>query len=287
MQQGELKTIAKWFSEADGLLITAGAGIGVDSGLPDFRGNDGFWQAYPALKDAKLDFADMANPSWFSTDPKLAWGFYGHRLELYRKTKPHEGFAILNRWAKLFPRGGAIFTSNVDGQFQAAGFSEDLIYECHGSIHQLQCSAMCTDDIWSAQEFIPEVDEDECKLTNEFALCPHCGAIARPNILMFNDDAWIDERSRQQGERLDAWLKNTNYPLVVELGAGTAIPSVREFGERIVDDFNSRLIRINLREATVSGFEGIGLSMGSLVGLKMIDAHLESNFAELRQEISF
>lgn len=275
MQQDQLDTIALWFSEADSLLITAGAGIGVDSGLPDFRGNDGFWQAYPALKSAKLDFADMANPSWFLTNPRLAWGFYGHRLELYRKTKPHEGFSILSRWAKLFPQGGAIFTSNVDGQFQAAGFSEDLIYECHGSIHHLQCSAMCTDDIWSAQEFIPEVDEDDCQLMNQFALCPHCGGIARPNILMFNDDTWIDERSHQQGTRLDTWLKKTNHPLIIELGAGTAIPSVREFGERVVDEFSPRLIRINLREATVSGFEGISLSMGSLEGLKMIDAHLE------------
>jgi NAD-dependent SIR2 family protein deacetylase len=275
MQQDELDTIAKWLSEADGLLITAGAGMCVDSGLPDFRGNDGFWKAYPALKSAKLDFMEMANPSWFSKNPRLAWGFYGHRLELYRKTKPHEGFAILNRWAKLFPKGAAIFTSNVDGQFQAAGFSEDLIYECHGSIHQLQCSKACTDDIWSAQTFIPEVDLEQCKLMNDFAYCPNCGAIARPNILMFNDDAWVDERSHQQSVRLDAWLQKTSHPLVIELGAGTAIPSVRRFGELVVEDLGSRLIRINLRESTVSGFQGLGLSMGALEGLKMIDAHLE------------
>ncbi|SMC27642.1 Sir2 family protein [Andreprevotia lacus DSM 23236] len=60
---------------ADALLITAGAGMGVDSGLPDFRGNQGFWQAYPALGRAKLAFSSIANPQAFRADPALAWGF--------------------------------------------------------------------------------------------------------------------------------------------------------------------------------------------------------------------
>lgn len=46
---------AKLIAEADGLLITAGAGMGVDSGLPDFRGTSGFWQAYPALGKAQIE----------------------------------------------------------------------------------------------------------------------------------------------------------------------------------------------------------------------------------------
>ena len=41
---------ARLIEKADGLLITAGAGMGVDSGLPDFRGNEGFWRAYPDRK---------------------------------------------------------------------------------------------------------------------------------------------------------------------------------------------------------------------------------------------
>ena len=55
----------------------------------------------------------MADPKWFEEDPFLAWGFYGHRLDLYRKA-PYEGFSILNGLA----RDTYIFTSNVDGQFQ-------------------------------------------------------------------------------------------------------------------------------------------------------------------------
>ena len=86
--------------EADGLLITAGAGMGVDSGLPDFRGPEGFWRAYPAAKLLGLRFEELANPQWFDRDPHLAWGFYGHRPNLYRATKPHEGYELLLNWAR-------------------------------------------------------------------------------------------------------------------------------------------------------------------------------------------
>ena len=80
---------------ADGILITAGAGMGVDSGLPDFRGEEGFWRAYPALAESGVRFEDIADPASFETNPRRGWGFYGHRLQLYRDTNPHRGFDVL------------------------------------------------------------------------------------------------------------------------------------------------------------------------------------------------
>ena len=76
--------------DADALLIGAGAGMGVDSGLPDFRGPEGFWRAYPAFRGRR--FEEVSNPVWFQRDPEQAWGFFGHRLNLYRATAPHAGF---------------------------------------------------------------------------------------------------------------------------------------------------------------------------------------------------
>jgi NAD-dependent SIR2 family protein deacetylase len=49
-----MKQAVEWLRDADGLLVTAGAGMGVDSGLPDFRGNEGLWRAYPALAAAQF-----------------------------------------------------------------------------------------------------------------------------------------------------------------------------------------------------------------------------------------
>ena len=77
----ELESISQFFAEAlshaEGLLIGAGAGMGVDSGLPDFRGTSGFWKAYPPLAKLGIQFEDMANPRWFKESPELAWGFTG------------------------------------------------------------------------------------------------------------------------------------------------------------------------------------------------------------------
>jgi NAD-dependent SIR2 family protein deacetylase len=101
--------------QADAILIGAGAGMGVDSGLPDFRGNEGFWKAYPPFGKLGLSFTDLAQPRWFHTDPAQAWGFYGHRRNLYRGTAPHAGFAILRRWVERMAGGSFVFTSNVDG----------------------------------------------------------------------------------------------------------------------------------------------------------------------------
>ena len=133
--ESNLRKAAEVLGNADALLVTAGAGIGVDSGLPDFRGDRGFWKAYPLIAKLGLSFVEMANPDWFRRDPELAWAFYGHRLNLYRKTSPHAGFHILLELANRKPAGHFVFTSNVDGQFQKAGFDDARIVECHGSIH--------------------------------------------------------------------------------------------------------------------------------------------------------
>src|SRR5438046_4708780 len=98
MDESAVQDAAEAIRDAQALLIGAGAGMGVDSGLPDFRGNQGFWKAYPPYQKLGLDFVSLANPRRFQSDPTLAWGFYGHRLKLYRASQPHEGFTILCRW---------------------------------------------------------------------------------------------------------------------------------------------------------------------------------------------
>ena len=269
-----LDQAAALIADADLLLIAAGAGMGVDSGLPDFRGDQGFWQAYPALGRARMAFTSVASPHTFRADPSLAWGFYGHRLQLYRHTTPHAGFAILKRWGERMAEGYGVFTSNVDGQFQRAGFDPQRLHECHGSIHHLQCLTPCGGDIWSADGFQPDVDNDACRLLNEPPTCPHCGALARPNILMFGDWGWNERRTAMQEARLHALLDKARHPLVIELGAGVAIPSVRHFGQQVVQRHGGRMIRINPREPQVASSRDVGLALGALAGLAAIDSLL-------------
>jgi NAD-dependent SIR2 family protein deacetylase len=221
MINAEFIRAAECIANADGLLITAGAGMGVDSGLPNFRGNEGFWRAYPALGQARIAFEEIANPQYFHTDPALAWGFYGHRLALYRRTEPHAGFALLRAISACLLHGAFVYTSNVDGQFQKAKFDDTRILECHGSIHWLQClSPACNENIWSADGFRPQIDASVGRLRNSPPHCPMCGGIARPNILMFNDWHWIEGLAIIRQDRLRAWLSKVERLVTVELGVG-------------------------------------------------------------------
>lgn len=266
-----LNRAIKLLRSSDGLLITAGAGMGIDSGLPDFRGNEGFWNAYPALGQRGMKFTEIASGAGFTEHPQLSWGFYGHRLKLYRETLPHEGFAILQELAAALPHGAFIFTSNVDGQFQKAGFPESRICECHGSIHHLQCVHNCSGRIWPAQRFAPQVDEAECLLTNALPRCPDCGRVARPNILMFNDWNWNSAQTEPQTELLRMWLRRVENLVVIELGAGTALTTVRRFGEAQ----QAPLIRINPREDQVRTQGDVGIALGALAGLHAIQQAMQ------------
>ncbi len=261
MSEHEEKNLLK---QADQVLIGAGAGMGVDSGLPDFRGNQGFWRHYPALKG--LSFAEMANPAWFEAHPERAWGFYGHRLNLYRETRPHAGFSLLLQWLQAAGKSWFVFTSNVDGQFQQAGYDQGQILEAHGSIHHLQCMEDCGQPIWPAKHTSVEVDENRCLARPPLPACPACGGLARPNILMFNDFDWDARRTEAQERRYAQWLEAGKSPRVgIELGAGTAIPTVR-------DELESRcdwLIRINPREGETPA-RGIVLNCGALEGLRRL-----------------
>jgi NAD-dependent SIR2 family protein deacetylase len=262
--------------EADGLLIAAGAGMGVDSGLPDFRGTEGFWKAYPALAQQAIPFHEIASPAAFRRRPMQAWGFYGHRLALYRKTRAHAGFDLLKRWGQAMPHGLNVFTSNVDGHFQQAGIDAKQMHECHGSIHYLQCLLPCRDAIWPADDFKPDVDEINCQLRNPAPTCPHCGGMARPNILMFGDWDWNEQRQQEQATRQANWLSKLKRPLVIELGAGTAIPTVRNFSQRIILEHRGRLLRINLREPQVTFSQDLGLAMSALEALTAIQSLMDT-----------
>jgi NAD-dependent SIR2 family protein deacetylase len=271
---GQFQQAAKTLSAAQALVIAAGAGMGVDSGLPDFRGDTGFWRAYPLYQRLGLSFVAAANPEQFEQDPEFGWGFYGHRTNLYRQTVPHGGFALLLSWIERFKLAAFVATSNVDGQFQKAGFPEEGILEFHGSIHHLQCTKPCCDRIWENQETF-RIDEGTMR-ADHVPLCSRCGAAARPNILMFGDYGWIEARTRRQEERFRSFLahQSGNRIVVVELGAGTAIPTVRAMSERIGALSQARVIRINPREPQISS-PHLSLPCGALEGLRGIDGFLK------------
>lgn len=258
---------------ATAIVITAGAGMGVDSGLPDFRGNKGFWNAYPMYERLNLSFVQAANPEHFERDPLFGWGFYGHRTNLYRSTVPHDGFSLLQKWIERFDLDHFVVTSNVDGQFQKAGFVEERILEVHGSIHHLQCTVPCNQTIWPNRA---EITIDESSMRAQSAPeCPSCRRVARPNILMFGDYSWLHHRTSAQEDNFDHFLQqNRNGQLVVvEMGAGSAIPTIRNLSERLGQRQGAKVLRINPREPQI-GAPHLSFSCGAVAALEVIDTLL-------------
>ncbi|MDU6055558.1 MAG: NAD-dependent deacetylase, partial [Acinetobacter junii] len=126
--------------------------------------------------------------------------------------------------------------------------------------------ASCTAEIWSGDDISPEIDHLNCQWLDDLPHCKHCGGLARPNILMFDDYEWIAQRQTQQRNRLESFINQYKQPLVIEIGAGTAIPTVRYFSER----FAPSLIRINPRDYALPKTGGIALAMNAAHGIQII-----------------
>jgi NAD-dependent SIR2 family protein deacetylase len=136
----------------------------------------------------------------------------------------------------------------------------------------LQCATPCSDEIWSADELEVMVDEESFRAVSELPKCPRCGSLARPNVLMFNDWHWIPRRTSAQQRRFDSWLADVinAKTVIVELGAGSAVPSVRLTSEHAAARLGATLVRINPREPQVPHGQ-IGIPRGALEALEAMD----------------
>lgn len=274
----QLKQAALAIKEADALFITAGAGMSTDSGLPDFKHITGFSASYkPKINKAKVEY-EAAQSELFEHQPERAWAFYGYQLNLYRKTLPHAGFRKLLKIGKEKEYGYFVFTSNVDGQFQKAGFHDAFLEESNGSMHHLQCIKPCCSAVWDAPNENIIIDREHLKALAPLPKCPHCGNIARPNILMPNDWSWISQRAIEQGNRLQQWIETLDSLeaklVIIELGANHSNATVRLQSQRVNRSFKSTLIRINTIDYDVPE-GGIGLALSSEQGLIKIAEALE------------
>ena len=155
-------SIAPKLRGAKKVVFVTGAGISQESGIPTFRGKDGLWRNYDAMKLATIDA--------FYENPKLVWEWYNERRKNIFSAKPnlgHKSIAELEEFAKV-----VVLTQNIDGLHQKAGSSQVL--ELHGSIVRIKCT-VCdfNDEIYS--EFL------------EFPPLCKCGNILRPDVVWFGE----------------------------------------------------------------------------------------------------
>ena len=163
--------IADLIKKADAIAIFAGAGMGVDSGLEQFRGADGLWTKYITINEHKVKYQDLMTHHAFEKYPEKAWALVGSLIDNYTHIAPHDGFLQLLDIIK--EKEYFVVTSNCDEHFQKAGFEELRIMECHGSIFYMQCMNHLEKEIWLTPKM--NIDFENFEVKDSLPKCPHCG----------------------------------------------------------------------------------------------------------------
>ncbi|HDL3484521.1 TPA: NAD-dependent deacetylase, partial [Mannheimia haemolytica] len=122
-----------------------------------------------------------------------------------------------------------------------------------------------------AYDYQPVTDDEHCLVLSEPPTCPDCGGLARQNVLMFNDWSYAEGYQLTKETLLDEWLRKAQRPVVIEIGAGKVVPTVRNFSERTAKQKKGGLIRINPIDAGVPKMHFLSLEMGGLEALQGIE----------------
>ena len=150
---------------AERVMVSTGAGISTESGIPPFRGQDGLWE--------KFKPEELATPEAFDRDPKKVWEWYDWRRQMIRKAEPNSGHLALVAMEELIPRF-FLFTQNIDGLHQRAG--SKTVRELHGNIWRVRCMKE-KNKIFEALETPFREIPPRCD----------CGSLVRPDVVWFGE----------------------------------------------------------------------------------------------------
>ena len=279
------------------LLVVAGAGMSVDSGLPAFRGEGGFYDfggAQIAMTDVDL------HPSGGKLE--VAWAYLSSMLEAFETAAPHAGYALVVDRLLARVADGFVFTSNIDGYFRRAGLDDKRLYESHGSFDLLQCTSYgaehaCRATVWPRAP--GDARPSRSRRAADGALvadlarvprCAECGAYARPNIShVTDDDADVcPERKAPARARLEAFLRRAKRGkglVILEIGAGTSAHSLRVDSELVARRCGGTIVRIDPGGAPVPRGKHVSLPLPGLEALTRLAAAIdELDAAEAKEE---
>ena len=166
MYEKEIAALQKIIDESENIVFFGGAGVSTESGIPDFRSEDGLYHekySYPPEQ--------IISHSFFLTNPEVFYQFYKEKM-LCLDAEPntaHRKLAELEQVGKL----KAVVTQNIDGLHQKAG--SKIVYELHGSIHRNYCL--------SCHKFYP------AKFIKESDGVPHCscGGVIKPDVVLYEE----------------------------------------------------------------------------------------------------
>lgn len=219
------------------LVVLTGAGISAESGIPTFRGKDGFW----TVGSREYQPQQMATREMFAREPEAVWAWYLYRRALCRAAEPNEGHLALVELEGMLQERFLLITQNVDGLHLRAGTTPGRLYQIHGNLHLARCVAGCGYPIWDLPAALvlggtvrrTSLDEAERAALR----CPGCGEWARPHVLWFDES--YDDDNYHLSASLDA-VRRAAMLLVVGTTGATNLPmqlglSALRQGATIVD----------------------------------------------------
>ena len=158
--------LKQWIQESSHIVFFGGAGVSTESGIPDFRSQDGLYNqeyAYPP--------ETIISHSFFMRNPEEFYRFYKNKM-IFRNAKPNAAHLAL---AKLEQEGKlkAVITQNIDGLHQMAGSKNVL--ELHGSIHRNYC--MRCGKAYGLEAVADAAGIPRCS----------CGGIIKPDVVLYEE----------------------------------------------------------------------------------------------------
>jgi NAD-dependent deacetylase len=191
---GDLDVLTLAWKERTCALALTGAGVSVESGIPDFRSECGLWTRFDPMEYATIDC--------FIHTPDKAWELYRELGKTINGKYPNPGHKALATLEESFDLMG-IITQNIDGLHQAAGSSNVL--EIHGRHNRLHCLT-CGHD---------EPFEDRFLEPGPAPTCPSCGNYLKPDVVMFGE-------AIREADKIDAMVGRCRTMLVVGTSANVA-----------------------------------------------------------------
>jgi len=240
--KADLVNLLNRFKDTCGrLTVLTGAGISAESGIPTFRGPEGYWTV--GSKEYRPE--EMATHAMFLKDPWEVWAWYLYRRTVCKQAAPNAGHLAIAEIEKMFADRFGLITQNVDGLHLRAGNTDKRTFQIHGNLDLMRCASDCRGRLFPFPAGIGAKQKNEPVSMAEkpLLICPDCKGIARPHVL------WFDEYYNEHffcAESALRWAGATDMLLVVGTAGATNLPM--QIGGIVFRNPRAIIIDINIRD---------------------------------------
>lgn len=213
-------SILKCLNDPDkNICVLSGAGVSAESGIPTFRGPEGYWTVGSKVYMPE----EMATLRMFQQEPQLVWEWYLYRLSVCLQAKPNMGHLALAKMEKSLTNRFTLITQNVDNLHIRAGNSAQHTFQIHGNITQTRCSQSCVAGLFDLPHKLLNCGEKKSLSGQDlrWLRCQYCNDWLRPHVL------WFDEYYNEEYFRFDSSMQTaakTNLLIIVGTSGATTLP---------------------------------------------------------------